>query len=157
MLLYVFVCNIFFLLTLFLIIQARRLVFEGGSNVRVHVLPFIFDYVIMCKILSLCLRWFRFFVVTHIYKMRHPILTVAVMIPLFQVIIVSVLIWVCCPCDMCNVLVCIVSRDIVAVERSRVSRCRVPFAVCRSLFAVRCLPFAVCRSLSVVCCLLFEV
>ena len=27
---------------------------------------------------------------------------------------------------MCNVLVCIVSRDIVAVERSRVSRCRVP-------------------------------
>ena len=51
----------------FLIIQARRLVFEGGSNVRVHVLPFIFDYVIMCKILSLCLRWFRFFVVTHIY------------------------------------------------------------------------------------------
>ena len=49
---------------------------------------------------------------------------------------------------MCNVLVCIVSRDIVAVERSRVSRCRVPFAVCRS-------PFAVCRSL--LCCLKFTV
>ena len=39
----------------------------SGDTVRVHVLPFIFDYVIMCKILSLCLRWFRFFVVTHIY------------------------------------------------------------------------------------------
>ena len=79
----------------------------------------------------------------HFMLLRHPILTVAVIIPLFQVIIVSMLIWVCCPCDMYNVLVCIVSRDIVAVERSRVSRCRVPFAVCRSLFAVRCLPFAV--------------
>ena len=87
----------------------------------------------------------------HFMLLRHPILTVAVIILLFQVIIVSMLIWVCCPCDMYNVLVCIVSRDIVAVERSRVSRCRVPFAVCRSLFAVRCLPFAVCRSLFEFC------
>ena len=44
------------------------------DTVRVHVLPFISDYVIMCKILSLCLRWFRFFVVTHIYIIAssHP-------------------------------------------------------------------------------------
>ena len=56
---------------------------------------------------------------------------------------------------MCNVLVCIVSRDIVAVKRSHVRRCRVPFAVCHLLFAVRCLPFAVCRSLFAVRCLSF--
>ena len=58
-------CNYFIHLSIVNVVILSSLYFN--SCVRVHVLPFIFDYVIMCKILSLCLRWFRFFVVTHIY------------------------------------------------------------------------------------------